>query len=161
MDIRDDTMKLATILIAYENVGWTDKYFFHSLLLNALLGNWNRTDGFGTNKSARIAEIFSLDPRIGAEYYKSFYHPYNNTGLFGFIGAVDSWHGRLDDFMYHQMNDIQRLYTYIQPDELQRARNTVKASLLKHLDTPSQHSSHLAYQILTTDKHTPNCNIYS
>ncbi|RLN97133.1 hypothetical protein BBJ28_00015156, partial [Nothophytophthora sp. Chile5] len=52
--VKDDSMPLAHLAIAFEGFSWTSEHSFPLLIMQTLLGSWDRTSGAGMNMSSKL-----------------------------------------------------------------------------------------------------------
>ena len=78
---RDDDLGLAHVAVGFETGGWTNPHAFPLMIMQTLLGNWDRTMGAGPNASSALCR------KIGEGSYahslSTFNTTYKDTGLFG------------------------------------------------------------------------------
>jgi processing peptidase subunit beta len=143
--VRDNTVDKAHVAIAFEGVSWTHPEYFTFLVLQALIGSWDRSLGAGKTLSARLAETVAHEGL--AHSYTSFNTCYNQSGLFGVYFTAEP--GNLEDMSYEVINEVQRLGKGISDLELERAKNKVKAAFLMQLDGSGAICEELGRQALT------------
>lgn len=91
-------------------------------------------------------------------------HFHKNTGLFGIYASTHN-EGSLDDTVYEIFNEYQKLFSYISPEELYRAKNAVriysgiigllcqlKTRLLALEGTTSAQSQRIGEQLVNLDR---------
>jgi processing peptidase subunit beta len=59
--IRDDTMDTVHLALAVEAVGWSHPDYFTFMVLQQLIGNWDRSVGGGKNLSSKLCETFAVE----------------------------------------------------------------------------------------------------
>eukprot|EP01128_Nolandella_sp_AFSM9_P008858 TRINITY_DN5518_c0_g1_i1.p1 TRINITY_DN5518_c0_g1~~TRINITY_DN5518_c0_g1_i1.p1 ORF type:complete len:476 (+),score=139.15 TRINITY_DN5518_c0_g1_i1:49-1428(+) len=155
--IRTDEMKEAHLAIAFESVGWSSPHYFSYLVLQALVGSWDRNMGAGTDSGSRLAETVAKEGL--AHKFHAFNTVYNNTGLFG-VYAVAAPGEKFGDLTYEILNEFQKLNDYISVDELERAKSKVKMSLLHHLDGNMQKAEDIGRQVLTLGRRMTNEELF-
>lgn len=57
--IRYDSMKEAHVAVAFEGASWTSEYAFPLMLMQTILGSWNRASPAGRNQASRLARSVS------------------------------------------------------------------------------------------------------
>jgi processing peptidase subunit beta len=143
--VKDDTMSLAHIAIAFEGVSWSHPDYFVVMLLQAIVGSWDRSLGAGKNLSARLAERVAHEELVHS--YVAFNTCYNQTGLWGvyFVAEPDT----LEDAAHAFFHELVRMSKALTEPELLRAKNKVKASILMHLDGTNAVAEDIGRQFLT------------
>lgn len=76
-------MPAAHLAIAFESVGWTSPHYFTYLVIQALVGNWDRNMGTGADSGSRLAETVAKEGL--AHKFHAFNTVYKNTGAFPLI----------------------------------------------------------------------------
>ncbi|GAA5841291.1 hypothetical protein JCM11251_001616 [Rhodosporidiobolus azoricus] len=147
--IRDDTMSTCNVAIAVEGVGWNSPDYYTMLVMQSIMGNWDRSLGAQSLLSSRLSHIISSNNL--ANSFMSFSTSYSDTGLWG-IYAVSENVMNLDDLTHFTMKEWQRLATHPSEGEVQRAKAQLKASLLLGLDGTTATAEELGRQIVTTGK---------
>ncbi len=59
INVKDDTMEDVHALVAFESVGWSHPDYYTFLVIQQILGNWDRTIGAGKNSSSALCELFA------------------------------------------------------------------------------------------------------
>ena len=144
--IRTDEMPQAHLAVAFGSVGWSSPHYFTYLVIQALVGNWDRNMGPGTDSGSRLAETVAKEGL--AHKFHAFNTVYKNTGLFGVYAVADPGES-FDNLTYEIFNEFQKLNEYISVDELERAKSRVKMSLLQQLDGNMQKAEDIGRQVLT------------
>ncbi|KAJ1973257.1 Mitochondrial-processing peptidase subunit beta [Dimargaris xerosporica] len=145
--VRNDEMDTAHIALAVEGVGWSDPDYYTMLLMQAIIGNWDRSLGAGVNTSSRLAQV--VGSRQIANSYMSFNTSYTDTGLWG-IYLTSQARTELDDVVYYAIKEWSRLYVSLTDMELARAKQQLKAALVFGLDGTTAIAEDIGRQILTT-----------
>jgi processing peptidase subunit beta len=125
--IRDDSFHTLKVLIGYEAVGYNDPNYWTILVLQQLIGAWEVNSGSAPYSTFGIAEPFS-EEKLGTKF-RAVYHPYRESGLFGIYFETDE--GNSEDATYEVQNQIQKIFSYTSPEELQGARNRALAKVLQ------------------------------
>jgi mitochondrial-processing peptidase subunit beta len=95
--IRDDTMQHAHIALAVEGVGYKDPDYWTMLVMQAIVGNWDRALGSAAHLGSRLSSIVAKGGL--ANSFMSFSTSYSDTGLWG-IYFVSENRVQLDDLIH-------------------------------------------------------------
>ncbi|RKP39104.1 mitochondrial processing peptidase beta subunit [Dimargaris cristalligena] len=145
--IRNDDMDTTHIALAVEGVSWSDPDYFTALLMQAIIGNWDRSLGAAANGSSRLSQI--VGPRQLANSYMSFNTSYSDTGLWGLYLTSQS-RTHLDDLVYFALKEWSRLYVSVSESEVTRAKQQLKAALVFGLDGTTAVAEDIGRQMLTS-----------
>jgi len=130
MHIRDTTVHDIQLAIGYETFSIDHPAAFTLGILKHLMGWWDEKSPVGPNSSSRLAETVTKEKL--ASYYRPFLNFYKDTGIFGVYARTTNI-DHLDDLVYEIFNEYQKLYCYVSPEDIFRAKNALKAELLlKH-----------------------------
>jgi processing peptidase subunit beta len=59
--VRDDTMDDVHLTVAFEGVSWSDPDYFAFLVMQQMIGSWDRTIGGGKNLSSHLCEKIAVE----------------------------------------------------------------------------------------------------
>ena len=138
----DDT---AHVAIAFESASWTSEYAFPLMLMQIMLGSFDRKDGLGRNHASRLGQ--EIGDKELAHSVNTFNTSYKDTGLFGVYMVCPDL--KADDLMWTVMNNLVRLVHAPSDEEVQRAKLHLKASMLMGLDGHSNVAEDIGRQLLT------------
>ncbi|KAG4305960.1 hypothetical protein PORY_000870 [Pneumocystis oryctolagi] len=144
--IRDDTSPTANIAIAVEGVPWRHPDYWTMLVMQAIVGNWDRTLGSASHLSSKLSGIVSKHNL--ANSFMSFSTSYSDTGLWG-IYLVSENLTCLDDLVHFALKEWSRLSLSVTKPEVERAKAQLKASLLLGLDGTTAVAEDIGRQIVT------------
>jgi len=143
---RDDTVGLAHVAVAVEGVSWANPDYFTFMVLQTLIGSWDRSIGGGKNLSSRLCEKVATENLVHS--ISTFNTCYDQTGLFGTY-LVAPGGERLEDAIYEVFNEYNRIGKTVSQEEVERAKNRLKASVLMHLDGTTAVAEDIGRQVLT------------
>lgn len=154
--IRNDEMPLAHVAVAFEGVGYSDPDYFVFLVMQSLLGSWDRNIGGGKNLISPLSETVSHEGL--AHSYMAFHTPYQKTGLFGVYATGPG--DKLDHLSHAMLYEITRLAHGTTSAEVERARNKLKATTLMVLDNSSAVCEDIGRQLLTLSRRLTPAEIF-
>lgn len=150
----DDT---AHIAIAYQAASWTSEYAFPLMLMQIILGSYDRTMGLGKNHASRLCQEVAENELANA--LSAFNTCYKDTGLFGVYAVVPD--NKVDDLSWTLMNNLVRLCYSISDEECERAKLNLKATMLMGLDGHSNIAEDIGRQLLTYGRRMTPAEIFS
>lgn len=127
---RNDSLGLAHVALAVETGGWTDPHLFSLMVMQELLGSWDRTSGAGPNKASPLCRKVGEDQL--AHSLTALHTNYSDTGLFGVYAIAEPT--KLHALMYTIMYEMVRLCHKTTDEEVARARTQLKTHMLGALD---------------------------
>eukprot|EP00249_Psilotum_nudum_P010827 c22794_g1_i1 orf=300-1790(+) len=143
--IRDDDMPLAHIAVAVKGAAWTDPDSIALMVMQTMLGTWNKAAGAGKHMGSELAQMVAANDL--AESVVAFNTNYTDSGLFGVYAVAQP--KALDDLAYAIMHELARMVYKALEEDVIRARNQLKACLLLHLDGTSPIAEDIGRQLLT------------
>ncbi|CAR26889.1 hypothetical protein ZYGR_0I01610 [Zygosaccharomyces rouxii] len=150
--IQEDTLPSTHIAIAVEGVSWSGLDYFIALAAQAIVGNWDRALGAGTNSPSPLAVEVSNNGTL-ANSYMSFSTSYADSGLWGMYLVTDSQEHNVKNVFDAIIKEWRRIMSgNISESEVQRAKAQLKAALLLSLDGSTAIVEDMGRQIVTTGK---------
>ncbi|KAI4352489.1 hypothetical protein L6164_006738 [Bauhinia variegata] len=153
----DDDIPLAQFAVAFEGAAWTDPDSIPLMVMQAMLGSWNKTAGGGKHMGSELAQRVGINEV--AESMMAFNTNYKDTGLFGVYAVAKS--DCLDDLAYAIMYETTKLVYRVSDDDVTRARNQLKSSLLLHIDGTSPVAEDIGRQLLTYGRRIPFAELFA
>jgi processing peptidase subunit beta len=147
--IRDDEVPCAHIAIAVEGVGWSSPDYFPMLVMQSIMGNWDRSLGASPLLSSRLSHIISSNNL--ANSFMSFSTSYSDTGLWG-VYLVSENLMNLDDMTHFTLKEWTRMSMAPTDVEVERAKSQLKAGLLLSLDGTTAIAEDIGRQLVTTGR---------
>lgn len=142
---RDDDLGLAHVAMSFETGGWTHPNAFPLMIMQTLLGNWDRTMGAGPNMASPLCR------KVGegqlAHSLSTFNTTYKDTGLFGVYAVGEPT--KMWELCATVLYECVRLAHNVTEDEVARARTQLKTALLGSLDGSTAVCEDIGRQMLT------------
>eukprot|EP00894_Picocystis_sp_ML_P002332 jgi/Pico_ML_1/52849/g3495.t1 len=113
--IQDDDMPACHFAVAFEGAGWTDPDSVTLMVMQTLLGSWDKSSYAGINSGPRLAQNVAANKICNS--YTAFNTNYADTGLFG-VYAVSEVPEKLDELAFFMMNELTGLCYNVDPDDL-------------------------------------------
>lgn len=155
--VRSDDLGLAHVAVAFESAGWASPYAFPLMVMQTLLGQWQRTNGSGANMASKL--VSSVSEQETAHSLMTFNTCYKDTGLFGVYGVCEPT--TVNDFLWVTMNAFVGLCHEVTDEEVARARTQLKSQLLSHLDGSSAVAEDIGRQLLTYGRRLTPAEVFS
>jgi len=146
LNVRNDDDEFQHIAVAVRSVGWSHPDFFVFMLLQTLIGNWDKSLGGANNMVSNLAEKIATEKL--ANSLMTFNTTYKNTGLFGCY-AVANAGDHNTELIRTIIKEWVRISLKSNENELQRAKNKLKSSLLLQLDGTFSIAEDIGRQYLT------------
>merc|ERR1711907_96704 len=147
----DPTMSECHFAFAFETVGWCHPDSVTFMVMQSLMGQWQRTSNAGKNISSSLCKELAREEV--AHSCMAFNTTYSNTGLFGVYGVAD--HSDVEDFLYISLNEMVRMAHKVSEWEVERAKNQLKTTLAMQLDGTSAACEDIGRQVLTYGRRLP------
>ena len=149
--IRNDEMPIAHMAIAFESCGFSHPDAVAFMVLQALMGSYDRNSTIGASSSYRLAQRMSDVPI--ARSLNAFNTTYTDTGLFGLYITADP--NELDDVIVDSMEELVRNCFKVDEVNLHNAKAALKTSLLAQLDGPTGIAEEIGRQLLVYGRRIP------
>ncbi|KAL6840534.1 hypothetical protein ACP4OV_030344 [Aristida adscensionis] len=150
-------MPLAHLAIAFKGSSWTDPCSIPLMVIQSILGSWNRSIGVGNCSGSALARGISNGDL--AESLMAFNTNYNDTGLFGIYTVAPP--DTLSDLSRLIMAEFRRLAFGVSEEEVARACNQLKSSLLLHIDGSTAVAENNGRQMLTYGRVMPFLELFA
>ena len=147
----------AHIAMAFEGTAWTSELSFPLMLLQGIVGAWDRTSVQGKNVGTSLGQ--KCGEKDLCHSFFTFNTCYKDTGLFGIYAVVPPETVR--DFTFTMMEELVRLTENITEEELAKAKTHLKATTLLQLDSFSHICEDMGRQILTYGRRMTPLEIFA
>jgi len=155
--IRFDSDDTAHVALAFEGASWTSEYAFPLMIMQTMLGSYNRAAGLGKNAASKMCQ--EVAEHELAHSITTFNTCYKDTGLFGVYAVAPD--NKLDDLMWYVMSNLVRLVHSPSDEEIERAKINLKATMLMGLDGNSNVAEDIGRQLLTYGRRMTPAEIFS
>ncbi|GMJ16239.1 hypothetical protein like AT3G02090 [Hibiscus trionum] len=155
--IINDYVPLAKFAIAFEATSSTDPDSIALMVMREMLGSWNKNAGGGKHMGSELAQRVSINGI--AESMMAFSTNYKDTGLFGVYAVAKP--DCLGDLSFAIMSAITKLAYRVSEDDVIRARNQLKSSLMLHTDGTSPVAEDIGRQLLTYGRRIPIAELFA
>lgn len=149
--IRNDELPVAHLAIAFESCGWTHPDSVTFMVLQALMGSYDRNSTTASSSSYRLSQRM-VDTAM-ARSITAFNTTYTDTGLFGLYAIGDPY--ELDDLVVNSMEELVRNCLKVDETNLENAKTALKTSLLAQLDGPTGIAEEIGRQLLVYGRRIP------
>ncbi|XP_072965579.1 probable mitochondrial-processing peptidase subunit beta, mitochondrial [Typha angustifolia] len=155
--VENESMPLVHLAIAFQGASWVDPNSIPLMVVQSLLGSWNKNIGVGTCSGSELARRISTNNL--AESMMAFNTNYRDTGLFGIYSTALP--DRLHDLSHAIMEEFKRLAHQVSEEEVVRARNQLKSALLLHIDGSTAVAENNGRQMLTYSRAMPFLELFA
>jgi len=160
---RNDLLPVVHAVIAVQSVPWNSPDYFAFLVLQAIIGSWDRSLGGGKNLSSRVCEALATNKELKAHSLMTFNTCYHTTGMFGcyLVGEQsDSEVGGIRDAVHTVLHDWARIASSASELEVERAKTKLKASFLMQLDGATSTAEEIGRQVLSWGRRVSPAEVF-
>lgn len=157
--MRDDDSHAIQLAVAVAGAPWTDPDSVPLMVMQSLLGSWEKGGAAGINAAPPIAQQLAANGL--ASSYMAFNTNYHDTGLFGLHAVLDAPESA-SDAAYVLMHAFAKMAYDVDAEQLLRAKEQLKSSLMLHLEGGSASAAEdIGRQILTYGRRIPRAEMFA
>ena len=149
---KSDTM--AHVALAYEGSSWTSEYAYPLMLLQTLIGSFDRAAG----KNVTSQLCYDVAANELANSISTFNTCYKDTGLFGLYAITEK--EKLGDLMTSVTANLANLVDNLTEEDVERAKIALKATMLMGLDGNTNVCEDIGRQLLTYGRRMTPAEIF-
>jgi len=149
--IRYDDMPHAYVALGYPTAGWNDPDNFSLMLIQTMLGSWEKSIHGGIHSSSPL--VSNVAQYELAHSICAFNTQYSDTGLFGLYAVADPT--TLNNLTYAMIKSLSTLSNHVDEAALLEAKNQLKMNMLSHLDGSTVIAEDIGRQMLTYKRRLP------
>lgn len=149
--VEKEDIPLVHLAIAFKGASLVDPNSIPLMVLQSLLGCWNRSIGVGNCSGSELARRLSTNDL--AESLMAYNTNYRDTGLFGVYSTASP--DRVHQLLNVIMEELRRLAYQVSEEEVMRARNQLKSSLMLSIDGSTAVAENNGRQILAYGRVIP------
>jgi len=153
----NDSKEVAHVIFAFEGVGWSHPHYFTFMIIQSLIGNWDRNMGGGKYFSSRLAYVVSSAEL--AHSFQTLSTCYYTTGILAIYAIAPP--DKLERLSYEIFEEFRLLGHNLTQEELTRVKNKVKSSFLMHLDGSMAIAEDIGRHILTLNRRLTPAELFA
>jgi len=154
--LRNESLPTVHAAVAMETIPWSSPDYFVFMLLQAMVGSWDRSLGGGKNLSSRACERIATEEL--AHSMMSFNTCYHTTGLFGLYIVGEQ--SKMETAIKAVMDEWVRIALRATEMDVERAKSKLKSSFLMQLDGTSAIAEDIGRQMLTLGRRLSPAEIF-
>lgn len=145
---------MAHVALAYEGSSWTSEYAYPLMLLQTLIGSFDRAAG----KTVTSQLCYDVAANNLANSISTFNTCYKDTGLFGLYAIAER--EKVGDLMTCVTNNLAQLVNNINEEDVERGKIALKATMLMGLDGNTNVCEDIGRQLLTYGRRMTPAEIF-
>jgi len=154
---RDDDLPTIQFAVAVEGAAWNSPDAITLMVMQAMLGAWDSSSSAGVNTATPLGQRISANNM--ASSYMAFNTNYSDTGLFGLTAICKP--EAIEDLTWAMMRELCMLSYSVEEEDVTRAKNQLKASLMMHLDGTSALAEEIGRHLITYGRHIPKEELFA
>ncbi|KAL3903774.1 MAG: hypothetical protein SGARI_005233 [Bacillariaceae sp.] len=148
---------VAYMAVAFPTASWTSEYAFPLMLMQLMLGSYDRASGLGKNYASKLCQDVAENEL--AYSLNTFNTCYKDTGLFGVYAVMPD--NKVDDASWYIMNNLIRLVHSPTDAEVERAKVSLKAAMLMNMDGHNNVAEEIGRSLLNYGRRMTPAEIFS
>ncbi|KAK9665259.1 hypothetical protein RND81_14G100800 [Saponaria officinalis] len=153
----DDDVELAQFAVAFSGASYTDPDAIALMVMQSMLGSWDKNAGGGKHMGSELVQRVAINEI--AQSIMAFNTNYRDIGLFGVYAVAKP--DCLDDLAWAIMHEISKMCYRVSEDDVTRACNQLKSSMLLHIDGTSAVAEDIGRQLLTYGRRIPYAEMFA
>ncbi|TFJ85105.1 hypothetical protein NSK_003528 [Nannochloropsis salina CCMP1776] len=142
---RFDSYPLAHVALAFETAGWRSKLQMPLLLVQTIIGSWDKASGVGKNGTSALSRNVAENEL--ATSYTAFNLAYKDTGLFGVYMVAPE--NKLEDLAWYTLHALLKVVHQTTDEEVEYAKAQLKTNYLSSISSLAGANDNLGRQMLT------------
>ncbi|KAK8811755.1 hypothetical protein WA538_000540, partial [Blastocystis sp. DL] len=139
----DDKYPFCSIAVAFEAEGWSHADALVFMIIQTVVGQWNRMSGAGTNLPSAFCSTVAHEDL--AHSVSTFFTCYKDTSLFGVYSECPK--ETIPRLMEVTMQALRTVCDTVTSEQVEHAKRQLKASLLMQLDDSSSNVEDIGRQM--------------
>ena len=157
--LRDPDLPLVHMALAFKGASWTDPDSIPLMVLQTMLGSWDKNSTAGANMGSNLAQTVAVNGL--AESYMAFNTNYHDTGLFGVYAVADPHESDLEDLCWTIMHNMTGACYNVEDLDVARAKNQLKSSILFSQDGTTGVAEDLGRSLLVYGRRVPRAELFA
>lgn len=157
--LRDPDLPLVNLALAFKGASWTDPDSIPLMVMQTMLGSWDKNSSAGGNMASKLAETVAANDL--AQSYMAFNTNYHDVGLFGVYATADPHDNDLEDLAWTIMRNVTGMCYNVNELDVARAKNQLKASILFSQDGTTGVAEDLGRNLLVYGRRIPRAELFA
>lgn len=160
---RDPDMPKVYIAYSFRGASWKDPDSIPLMVMQTILGAWDKNGLTGTNNGSRLAQLVSCGPEhepYVCDSFLAFNTNYHDSGLFGCYTVSDK-NAALDDLGWCVMNEHVRMIYNVTEYDCNRAQNQLKSAILYASENTTGLAEEIARHLLVYGRRIPKTEMFA
>lgn len=157
--LRDPDQPTVHMALAFQGASWTDADAVPLMVMQTMLGAWDKDSSAGGNMASKLAETVAANGL--ANSFMAFNTNYHDTGLFGVYAVADPHASDLEDLCWTIMRNVTGMCYNVEEMDVARAKNQLKASILFSQDGTTGMAEDLGRNMLVYGRRIPRAELFA